>query len=276
MGDIKVQLNDGSWVTARNYQQIALVQFKNQYVEHDMIYDNGLEGDNKIKFTIKREENQRIYLIREDNTKMPIADWNDVQVFLLDYHSGVASWYDARFYQIWAYFDFVHSSENEKFYKTKNSLNLSPTINYTEIPIDGLEPDIIFRISRNTNGTLFYERNDEGRTRSRISDNKNWRLGYLGFYNRITSDVGMSFVQNPLQPPHSLQLTIPIDVLVEETDDEELMCVVCNTNKKNVKLLSCGHDMTCSACCKELLRLDGRVKCPLCRCIAVKIEKIEI
>lgn len=276
MDNIKVCLNNGSWVPARDYQKKALVQFKNQHIEQDFIYDNNLEGNNKIKFTIKREENQRIYIVREDNTKIPIADWSDVKVFLLDHPSCVANWYNARDYQTWAHFDFIYSTENEKFYKTKKSLNLSPAINYTEIPINGLETDIIFRISRNTNGTIFYERNDTGRTKSRISDNETRRLEYLEYYIRMTNEP-ILFQLQPLQPlQQNWQLTIPFDVLIEETEDEELMCIVCNTNKKNIKILPCGHDMTCSTCCKELLRLNNCIKCPLCRNIASTIKKIEI
>lgn len=264
--NIKVLLN-GDWIPARNYQKDAFIEFQNMPSGDEFEYDNKLEGNFRIKFSIVREQNQRCYIVREDNTKIPIADWNNVQVFILDHPSGVVNWYDTRDYQTWAYFDFVYSDENEKHYKSKHSTNLLQNVNYTEIPIDNLFPGIIFRFSRCNTGSIFYEKNDWSRRRTKISDDNKFRNYYLGFYSRMTSDdIGFT---NCFSPKN--KITIP-DVAIEKTNDESLVCIICNENKKNV-ILSCNHDLTCSECCAELLKFEGRLKCPFCRSIASSIKE---
>lgn len=271
--NVKIYLN-GNWIPARDYQANAFYEFQNQWLDDEFIYDNNLEGNKKIKFSIKREQDQRVFLTKEDGTKIPIADWDDVQVFILDHPSNIVDWYEARNYQTWAYFDFIYSSCNEKYYKTKNSTDLIHGINYTEIPIENLHSDIVFRISRTSYRNIFLEKNNFERTKTRISDNNIQRHSYSCFYDRLTNNDILPFSHYcPQETQSQTQIFIP-DVFVEETDDDSLMCIVCNTNKKNIKL-SCNHDLTCSECCKELLKLQGYVKCPLCRIISVSIKKIE-
>jgi len=63
----------------------------------EFIYDNDLQGFDKIKFTIRRigdKYHGGIFMIRENGSIIPIADWNDVKVFLLDQPN--VNWYDAR------------------------------------------------------------------------------------------------------------------------------------------------------------------------------------
>ncbi len=169
--NILVKLINGIWAPARNYQIDAYNQFKNQNnFEREIIHDNGLIGHNKIYFKIKRNENQQTIILRENGSIMPIADWNDVKVFIYD--RNPANWYSARNYQTWAYFDFVYSGDNERYYASNGSTRKIPGTQYIDIPIQNLEPDIIFRMSRNDNGTIFYEKNDGVRTRIRISDNE--------------------------------------------------------------------------------------------------------
>ena len=109
--NIKIRLDSGEWVDARSYQKDAFKQFKNICCEREeFIYDNGLQGFDKIKFTIRRIGDRYrggIFIIRENGSISPIADWNDVKVFLLDRPN--VNWYDARNYQTWAYFDYIYS-----------------------------------------------------------------------------------------------------------------------------------------------------------------------
>ena len=46
--------------------------------------------------------------------------------------------------------------------------------------------NILFLISRNDNNTIYYQKDDCYQTQIRISDNHAARLGFLGFYKRVT------------------------------------------------------------------------------------------
>ena len=86
-----------------------------------------------------------------------------------------------------------------------------------EIDIDGLPPNIIFSISRNDNNSVYYERNDGNRARVRICDNNSARIGYRGYYARMTSDI--DFVFGGIVSVAGLEL--PQSLVLEETDVEE-------------------------------------------------------
>jgi len=45
--------------------------------------------------------------------------------------------------------------------------------------------------------------------------------------------------------------------------EEEMLCVVCQGNKKNILLQPCNHVCLCPSCITEVMRLNGH--CPLCR-----------
>ena len=182
-------------------------------------------------------------------------DFEDVRVFLLDLNP--VDWYAARNYQIWAYYDFMYDNQQRKTYASKNSIRSPSTV---EIDIDGLFPNIIFSISRNENNSVYYERNDERGTRVRICDNHMARIGYRGFYTRMTMDVGMIVTPPPLpQVPVSSLNGLPP---VEQTDIEEDQCILCYTNKKNITLSPCNHNIMCSAC---YVKLEKKNVCPVCR-----------
>lgn len=275
--DIRVKLDDGTWIQAREYQAEAFSRFSDPTnAERPIVYDQVLPRWGRVRFTIQREVDQRIYLIRENGTRMPIVDWNNVQVFLLDLPGQPVNWYDARDYQTWAYFDFIYSGDDERNYMSAGSRNIVPHIRYITIPNPALPADIVFRMSRNDNGTVFYEKNDAGRTRVRISDNARERSAYLGFYRRMT-DFGD--ILHPVTRPAAAAvaaavaapagpLAIPVGAIIAETLDDEEMCIVCNTNKQNIRFLPCKHTNTCSECCREML---GRAtpylpfSCPMCR-----------
>jgi hypothetical protein len=242
---IKVKQNN-RWVLANPDYFQAYQNYKNQPIYHPE------EPVTTRSLTVYRTNND-VYLptyIRDGDNIYPIADFEDVRVFLLD-------WYAARNYQIWAYYDFMYDNQQKKTYASKNSIRSPSTV---EIDIDGLFPNIIFSISRNENNSVYYERNDERGTRVRICDNHMARIGYRGFYTRMTMDVGMIVTPPPMpQVPVSSLNGLPP---VEETDIEEDQCILCYKNKKNITLSPCNHNIMCSAC---YVKLEKKNECPVCR-----------
>jgi hypothetical protein len=272
--NILVKLVSGIWVPARDYQIDTYNRFKEvTNYEREVIYNNDDAG---IYFKIKRNENDQTVVIRESGTTMPIADWNDVKVFIYDMNP--VNWYSARNYQTWAYFDFVYCGENERYYASNGSTRKIPGTRYFDIPIQNLEADIIFRMSRNENKTIFYEKNDGARTRIRISDNEKYRSGYMAYYNRMTDmtnflppvvNIPVANVPIVNVPVANIQvLVLPnVNLVVEETEDENKMCVICNVNKQNIRFLPCGHTTTCSVCAQKVMNItyQNGLKCPMCR-----------
>lgn len=245
--NIKVRIND-NWVPARDYQIEAFKQFKNNNDE-EYKYDN-----DDIAFTISRRGNKfhgGTYITRSDATTCPISDWNDVKVFLLDVPE--VGWYEGRDYQVWAYFDFIYSDDDERFYKSNGTKNYK---NYHIIQLP-LPKNIVFRISRNDNGTIFYERNDAVRTRIRISDNHTARSGYQGYYNRMTMDMGFDIMPKAVVK----KPVLPKGLIIEKTLEDDCMCVVCNDNQQNIKFEPCNHTNTCSECYNSLEKNE----CPICK-----------
>ena len=261
--NIKIKLNN-IWINANNDQKNAFLQFK-CLNNHQII----LNTINNNEFTIARENNAT-YIIENNGSKYPIADWNDVKVFLID--NANPSWYNARDYQTWSYFDFLYSNDNERRYKTRNSNNLNHNYTYYEIPIHNLYSNIIFRISRNDNGTIFYEKDDIHRTKVRISDNQYDRSGYMAYYRRLTDDIFAYAVPTVINPVSTL--IIP-DVPVSITLNDSEMCIVCNENKQNIKLIPCNHISTCSVCAAEILKYTHKLNCPICRVETTNVNKLD-
>ena len=258
---IKVKQNN-CWIYANpNYCQ-SYQNYKNQPIYHQE------EPVTTGSLTVYRTNND-VYLptyIRDGDNIYPIADFEDIRVFLLD--SNPVDWYAARNYQIWAYYDFMYDPTNQsrKTYASKYSSYLAYPPNtrdqdIVEIEIDGLPSNIVFSISRNENNSVYYERNDPRGTRVRICDNHMARIGYSGFYTRMTMDVGMIVIPPPLSPPveSSLLAGLPQP---EKTDIEEDQCILCYTNKKNITLIPCNHNIMCSAC---YVKLAKKNECPVCR-----------
>jgi hypothetical protein len=140
----------------------------------------------------------------------------------------------------------------------------------TDIDIDGLPPNIIFSISRNDNGSVYYERNDAHGTRVRICDHEGARAGFRGFYTRMTMDPGII-----VMPPQPIQLTqpfpsysassslqLPPGISLIKTSVEEDQCILCYENRKNIIFSPCGHNIACSAC---YIRLIKPRECPVCK-----------
>lgn len=136
------------WFPAREYQARAFGEFRTQTLYEVYMYNHG-----SVIFYILEKERGRSCLCREDKTKSPIADWNDVK-FFLNY------WCYATEDLTWAYFDFIYSDAKEKYYKSKDSTDLLEGVDYTEIPIDNLPPGINFKFSIGDDETIWYEKND--------------------------------------------------------------------------------------------------------------------
>jgi hypothetical protein len=204
-----------------------------------------------------------------------IMDCADVKVFLQD--ADPVNWYPARNYQMWAFRDFIYDVARpvRKYYASKYSSHLffqrgSSTQTVVDIDIDGLPPNIIFSISRNENGSVYYERNDAHGTRVRICDHEGARAGFRGFYTRITMDPGI-IVSPPPQPSQpipsytassAVPLPLPPFIHAVKTNVEEDQCMMCYENKRNVAFAPCAHDIVCSECYVKLMKPR---ECPVCK-----------
>ena len=230
-------------------------------------------------------ENRFLVYRQENNCYMPtriqcsdtgdvhaIMDCADVRVFLQD--AEPVNWYPARNYQMWAFRDFIYdpARPERKFYASKYSSHLffqrgSTNRNVTDIDLDGLPPNIIFSISRNENGSVYYERNDAHGTRVRICDHEGARAGFRGFYTRITMDPGI-IVTPPQQPMPSytassaVPLQLPPLISAVKTNVDEDQCIMCYENAKNLRFSPCAHSIVCSEC---YLRLMKPRECPVCK-----------
>lgn len=217
-------------------------------------------------------------------TPIPIIDFNDIYVFLVDGVTGPGSrsgagWVKARNYQAWAFIDFIYDTRPRKCYASPYSTYLAfppgfDNHDVVTIDIEGLSPNIIFSISRNDNNSVYYERNDAGRSRVRICDNEFARTGFLGFYTRITMDVGLIITPPPASyahaHSHSHTISSPGSVLVcsgvqppmiDLTDNEEHQCIMCYENKKNVRFYPCNHVISCYRCVQQM----NKCECPVCK-----------
>jgi hypothetical protein len=264
--DIKILYN-GAWYIANPDQYAAFQNYKNRsiYIPEGPVTTGNL--------TVYRTNNDP-YLptyISDENTTFPIANFTDVKVFLQDLHP--VDWYDARNYQIWAYYDFVYDNKVKKTYASKYSSYLAyppNTGDITIIDIDGLPPNIIFSISRNDNNSVYYERNDPSATRVRICDNNMARIGFRGFYARMTMDIGMIVIPPPLSQYESTTLILPNDLQIIKTSLEEEQCIMCYDNMKNLLFLPCNHHIACSNCYEQFQKKD---ECPVCKQKIISLEK---
>jgi len=232
MTNIKVKLENNLWTDALSYQKEAFLQFKrNRY--NDYIYEQ-----DDIKFKLSRINDRlhgSIYLIREDESMMPIVDWDDVKVFITN--TDIVNWYDPQEYIKEAYFDFIYSDKQIGYYYLSNKS---------------------FIITRNTNNSIYYEYNDGNNNKIRISDNCYARSGYLGFYHRMTSFIDFEiFSPKPIN-----QLLLPSDLIIKNTDNSDKFCVICNDIEQNIKFIPCNHTSTCSNCYTKLKKTH---ECPICK-----------
>jgi hypothetical protein len=220
---------------------------------------------------------------------IPIIDMNDIHVFIVDNPGmGRANWLPARSYQLWAYRDFVYDRHRsiKKSYMSRGTFHLSNDYDIlpnqiVTIHVDNIAPNIIFNISRNDNNSVFLERNDEFRTRVRICDNEYARIGYLGFYTRITMDPGIivtpppyaqqSFGGGPAPAPTPTQhLSTAHLPAPEETAEEEHQCILCFKYRVNARFSPCEHQVCCSVCYSKMTKNS----CPMCRADITRIMNL--
>lgn len=297
VADIRVlRTNRGGtqqWVPAPPDWAAAYLHYKAKPTysqEAPFNYDN--------RFLVYREENNCYMPTRiqcsDTGDVHAIMDCADVKVFLQD--AEPVNWYPARNYQMWAFRDFIYdvARPERKFYASKYSSHLffqrgSSNRNVTDIDLDGLPPNIIFSISRNENGSVYYERNDAHGTRVRICDHEGARAGFRGFYTRITMDPGIIVTPPPAvapapdgpssllamllavaaEPPapsytasSAVPLQLPPSISAQKTSVEEDQCIMCYENAKNLKFSPCAHDVICSECYVKLMKPR---ECPVCK-----------
>lgn len=267
------------WIPAPPDWVEAYIQYKSRPV-----YGPDVPFNYNNQFLVYRQDNN-CYMptrIQDSGTgdTYAIMDCADVKVFLQD--MDPVNWYPARNYQMWAFRDFMYDTARplRKYYASKYSSHLffqrgSSAQTVTYIDIDGLPPNIIFSISRNDNGSVYYERNDATATRVRICDHESARAGFRGYYARMTMDPGIivspptSAVSPPIPIPvpsytvsSANPLPLPFNIVLEKTNIEEDQCIMCYDNKKNIKFAPCNHNVVCSECYPRLIKPH---ECPVCK-----------
>ena len=298
--NIQIKINS-NWIPASDeMEEIEMRNLKMVYTQYKNkpSYHPEIPHYNEDGLKIYRDDNNHYnptYALNTQgrgNVPVPIIDMDDVKIFLTDLPN--ANWVKARDYQAWAYRDFVYDTNRApiKYYVSRYSSHLVfQTSNYrdvTTIELDGLPPNIVFKISRNENGSVYYEKNDSRATRVRICDNDSARSGYLGYYRRMT-DVGDFIISAPPPPttvvpvssdpygpdyqdfaaflhqPHPRRnngkLPLPTGARSIETNVEEEQCILCFKNKSSLQLGPCSHKIICPECYTRL----EKPECPMCR-----------
>ena len=136
------------------------------------------------------------------------------------------------------------------------------------IDVANVSPNIVFNIARNENNSVYFERNDEQRSRVRICDNEYARAGYLGFYTRITMDVGMEVVSPP--PPSPALLSIAHLPDPEEITDDGDQCILCVKYRVNARFSPCEHQVCCGLCYSKMTKNE----CPVCRAEITRVMNV--
>jgi hypothetical protein len=261
--NIKIK-NNNLWIPAGTEESEAYINYKSriQYYREEPITTNNL--------TVFRENNDVFMAtyIKNNLTELviPIIDFDDIKIFITDIN--IPDWLPVSNYQAWAYIDFIYDNKTKKKYITKNSSDFYyqvSTENIIEIDINDLSPNIFFSIGRNENNSIYLERNYNMLNLSRICDNEFARIGYRGFYNRITMDIDVIIIPpvniNSNKPP------LPPNLIIEQTIIEDEQCILCCDYKKNIILNPCKHHIICSNCFNKM----NNNYCPICK---LEIENI--
>jgi len=228
--------------------------------------------------------------LEDTNRAMPIIDLNDICVFITDPtvfgNNGRANWFPARSYQIWAYRDYMYDRNRsiKKSYMSRDTLPVHYrydehilTNQIVTIDVANVSPNIVFNIARNENNSVYFERNDEQRSRMRICDNEYARAGYLGFYTRITMDVGMEVTPAAAgaaavgaASPALLSITHLPDP-EEITDDGHAdQCILCVKYRVNARFSPCEHQVCCGLCYSKMTKNE----CPVCRAEITRVMNV--
>ena len=226
--------------------------------------------------------------LEDTNRAMPIIDLNDIYVFLTDHPPNDPTWISARSYQIWAYRDYVYDRNRmvKKSYMTRdtdpfvyeNDIHILANQMVT-IDVANVSPNIVFNISRNDNNSVYYERNDTMRRRIRICDSQFARIGYLGYYTRLTMDPGM-FVNYPPELPSIPSASPALLSIAHLPDPEEVcddgdgghadQCILCVKYRVNARFSPCEHQVCCGLCYSKMTKNE----CPVCRAEITRVMNI--
>jgi hypothetical protein len=230
-----------------------------------------------------------VHEIMENNqVTIPIIDLNDIYVFLTDHPPNDPTWISARSYQIWAYRDYVYDRNRmvKKSYMTRgtdpfvyeNDIHILANQMVT-IDVANVSPNIVFNISRNDNNSVYYERNDTMRRRIRICDSQFARIGYLGYYTRLTMDPGM-FVNYPPELPSIPSASSALLSIAHLPDPEEIaddgddghadQCILCVKYRVNARFSPCEHQVCCGLCYSKMTKNE----CPVCRAEITRVMNI--
>jgi hypothetical protein len=224
-------------------------------------------------------------VLNDTNRTMPIIDLNDIYVFLTDHPPNDPAWISARSYQIWAYRDYVYDRNRmvKKSYMTRDTdpfvyENDSHILANQMVTIDvaNVSPNIVFNISRNDNNSVYYERNDTMRRRIRICDSQFARIGYLGYYTRLTMDPGM-FVNYPPELPSIPSASSALLSIAHLPDPEEVcdgdrddQCILCVKYRVNARFSPCEHQVCCGLCYSKM----SKNECPVCRAEITRVMNL--
>lgn len=235
--------------------------------------------DNNGLVIITREIHDNL---ENNNLTIPIIDLDDICVFTNGpNNTSSVNWIPARSYQKWAYRDFLYDRHNHirKSYKSRGTYrmvyeddNRIIANQIVTIEIPNIEPNIVFNITRNENGSVCIERNDVVSSRMRICDNEMARAGYLGFFTRLTMDPGVVVISPPLGGAgsrDSLLSTAHLSAL-EESDDPDVQCILCVRFRVNARFSPCEHQVCCSSCYSQL----SKNECPVCRAEITRLMNI--
>ena len=213
--------------------------------------------------------------LENNGLTIPILDLNDIRVFVSNdsFHSGPV-WVPARSYQNWAYRDFMYDPVRS-IRKSYMSRGTSPIVyehderilsnQIVTIDIANIAPNIVFNLSRNENGSICLERNDDTSSRMRICDNEYARAGYLGFFTRLMMDPGV-FVA----PSSESRLSIAHLSALEETNNQETQCILCVRYRVNARFSPCDHQVCCSHCYSQM----SKNECPICRATITRLMNV--
>lgn len=224
---------------------------------------------------------QQIHDTLENKGKtMPIIDLNDISVFIVDNPlTPRANWFPARSYQIWAYRDFIYDScrtikksymsrgTNQATYENNDYILQNQIVT---IGVENISPNIVFNMSRNENNSVYYERNDELRTRIIMCDNEYARTCYLEFYTRLTMDTGIMVIPPPYGVGHVGLLSTSHLSEPKETDNEEHQCILCFKYHINARFSPCEHKVCCAGCYSKMAKNE----CPVCRAAITHVMNV--
>ena len=254
---IKIKINNIWQIADSKYVEIF-----NKYIHENRFYREIPYTEGNITIFRNNNDPYNPIYISIDNHTYPICDWHNVKVFLTNMEP--VDWYIARDYQTWAFFDYMYDNKPLKRYVSRGSI-ITP--NDTVIDVEHLVPNIIFTMGRNDNNSIYYERNDTINSHVRISDCEWARLGYRGFYTRMTMDPGI-IITPPTPSILDNKINLPEGIEVIETNNSDEQCFFCATFKCNLLFKPCNHSMSCSDCYKKL----PNNTCPLCKTEIIAIN----